>query len=259
MLKGTLHNLGLSQKEVRIYTAVLYGSPLKTSQISRETGIPPQSVNSTLSKLIERGFIEQGSEGGVKRYYADPRSLLTLIDRRSQILNKERRELEKEMPKYLELEGRSKKFPRTTYYEGKEGQKRLFESMLDYWNKGAEKKLRAYGIQKFPKDMEGYLKEWVKKRHALGVKSQVIIGNGPEEYSITGKSNEFGRVVKNIDIGPQRASLHVLGDRAYAFSFENNVGVMIEERAIVNLLKDIFDNNWKSTTEGNKKLTRKTV
>ena len=245
-MKEILQNLGLSPKEIRIYLSVLHNSPMKTSQISREVSIPSQSINSTLLKLVELGFVEQGNERGVKRYFADARDLLVLVDRRSQILNKERRKLEKELPRYLDLEMRSKKFPRTTYYEGREGQKRLFEGILEYWKGGAEKRFRGYGIRIFPQDLRKDFFKWIKERHKLGVKSQVIIGNGPKTYSISGKSNELGRVVKNIDINAERASLLIVGNRIYTFSFENNIGVMIEEPAIADLLKSVFDDHWKS-------------
>ena len=244
MIKNTLKILGLSNKEIRIYLSILNNNPIKTSQIAREVGIPPQSINSILSKLTENGFIEQGNISGVKQYFADYRDLFTLIDKRSQSFSKERKNLEEEMSKYLKLTN-PKNNPRTTYHEGYEGLKRVFEGMLEYWKSGAEKQFRAYGIRKFPKELEGFLINWIKERHTLGVTSRVIIGKGPKEYTISGKMNEYGRTVKKIDIDPERAAIYIAGDRIYTFSFENKIGVTIEEPAIAELLKNVFDNHWK--------------
>ena len=59
--------------------------------------------------------------------------------------------------------------------------------------------------------------------------------------------NVLGRTIKQLPMDPQKASLYIVGDRLYLFSFEDKVGVMIENKAIARLLNEIFGIQWEQT------------
>jgi len=91
-----------------------------------------------------------------------------------------------------------------------------------------------------------YLYDFVKKRHAYGVKTELFIGKGEDDFMITdGRSSALGRTVKHLNMPPQQAGAYIVGDAVYLFSYRDNVGIKIENAAIVELLKASFDDHWK--------------
>ena len=93
--------------------------------------------------------------------------------------------------------------------------------------------------------MEDFVRDFVKKRHNLGVATRLLIGEGEDDFKISKESDKLGRDIKHIDIAPQKAGIYLVGDRVYMFSYEDEVGVMIENKNINNFLKEIFEVEWK--------------
>lgn len=245
-MEKTLKQLGLAEKEARVYMALANASPAKAGTLARDTSLPRQTINSTLKKLLQRGFVTQGKLRGINQYFTDPKDLLVIIDRQKQALDRERRDLEKALPALIEKQHRPKTFPKVSYYEGVSGMKQLFEHILKYYKKNGERRFRAYGINKFGEVLGDYLYDFVKKRHAYGVKTELFIGKGEDDFMITdGRSSALGRTVKHLNMPPQQAGAYIVGDAVYLFSYRDNVGIKIENAAIVELLKASFDDHWK--------------
>jgi hypothetical protein len=58
---------------------------------------------------------------------------------------------------------------------------------------------------------------------------------------------KYGRKIKHIDIEPQKSGVYLVGDRVYLFSYEDEVGVMVENKNIANFLKEIFEVEWRQS------------
>jgi sugar-specific transcriptional regulator TrmB len=242
MITKTLNSLGLDQKESSVYLALVKRGFASASQLANQTGLPRQTVYSILNRLIELEFIEQSDKRGVKAFLADPNKLFSLLDKQKQILEKNRKLLQDDIAEIIPVPVSSKALPKIQYYEGRTGLVRLFDSILDLYKKGASKNFRGYGINKYKEALGDYLYEFVKKRDAYGVNSRLFIGQGPDDF--TDDKNPMGRKVKRLEIKPQKAGLYLVGDRVYLFSFEDNVGVMVENDNIAELLKRVFDDHW---------------
>ena len=72
----------------------------------------------------------------------------------------------------------------------------------------------------------------------------MFIGKGDNDFGITNEKNKLQREVKQLVIEPQEAGIYLAGDRVYLFSYADTVGVMIENEAIVKILKANFDAQW---------------
>ena len=136
--------------------------------------------------------------------------------------------------------------PEVNFYSGALGQMKLFEGILEIYKKGKSKKFRGYGINQLSssKFLDDYLNYFVKKRHSFGVETSLFIGQGKDDFGITNDTNALGRTIKHIDIESQMAGIYYVQDRMYLFSYKDNVGIMIRNKTIVQMLKDIFDDHW---------------
>ena len=244
MIEDVLKKLGLDTKEAKIYLALVKFGPSPASSVSKEVSLPRQTVYTLLQGLVTREFVAQGDRRGVKQFIADPGSLIQLLEKQKTALDERQKAIEKEMPKLLSLQKRKEPFVRVQYYEGKDGMKRLFESILDYYRRGETKEFRGYGVNMMHEAMGDYLFEFIRRRHELGVKTNLFIAKGPDDFGITDPSKAAGRTVKRLNMEPQMSGMYLVGDRIYLFSFDDHVGVMVENASIARLTRVVFDDQW---------------
>ncbi len=245
-----LKKLGLSEKEAFVYLALLKTGLAGAARIAREAALARQTTYSLLADLVEKGFIEQSDRKGVRQFYADPNELIKLVGRQRDELEKERKILEQELPKLLVENKRATALPIVQYYEGQEGMKRLFVNILEQYKKGKLKLFRGLGINRFYGGMEDTLREFVEKRSAYGVRTNLLIANAPDNFGIHDEQTALGRNVRRLNIDEQQAGIYLVGNSAYFFSYKDNVGVMLENQAIVKFLQDTFDALWEKTPGG---------
>ena len=244
MIIETLKKIGLRDREAQVYVAVVKVSPAPASRIAKEARLPRQTVYSIIDDLVGEGFIEQSDRRGVKIFSANPENLLALLDRRKEEVAKNKQLVEKALPEFLSLQKRVRALPKVQYYEGEDGVKHLFENILEQYRKGGGKKFRGYGINKLKETLDEFLYDFIKKRGELGVETKLFVAQGPDDFGITSEGNRYGRKVKRIPMDPQKAAVYIVGDRVYLFSYEDDVGVMVENEKISNLLKVAFDDHW---------------
>jgi HTH-type transcriptional regulator, sugar sensing transcriptional regulator len=255
MIAKLLKEIGLNEKEAQIYLSLVKLGTSSAAEIAHEVKLPRQTVYSILQPMVEQSLVEQSDKRGVKQFFTDPNHLLVLLDNQGKEIDKSRRQLEKEIPKLIEKQKRAKELPKVQYYEGRDGLKRLFENILEQHRRGKDKVFRGYGINKFRETLGKFLYDFVRKRARYGVTTNLFIGQGPDDFEITEKTR-YGRNVKRLKIDPQQAGIYLAGDRVYLFSYDDNVGVMVENKAIVKLLKGVFDDHWSFYPEPKSKQTK---
>lgn len=242
-----LQQLGLSEKEVSVYLALIKTGLANAATIAREAGLARQTTYSLLDGLTVKQFVQQSDKKGVRQFYADPNQLVKLINQRKEELETHKRVVEEELPKLLAKSRRARALPIVQYYEGTEGLKRLFENILERYKKGKLRIFRGYGINQFYEGMEDFLKYFVVERHRYGVDSKIFIANAPDAFGVEDSGASLGRSFKRLDIEEQQAAVYMVGNAVYLFSYKDNVGVMIENQAIAQYLKDTFDIFWEKT------------
>lgn len=245
MFEDLLTKIGFSKKEVGLYLVTLRIGPASAPQIAREIKIPRQTAYTLLAEMAVKGYIEQSNRRGVKQFFAEPEQLTTLIEKRKKEAEDQRVFLEKEMPKILALRPKKVSLPKVLYYEGENGLRRLFENILDQYKKGEREIFRGYGINKIQGLLHDYIPDFIKERHEYGAETHLFIGRGENDFEIKDTESAYGRKVKQLDMEPQMAGLYLVGDRLYLFSYEDLVGVMIENTAITRLMKNVFEDHWK--------------
>ncbi len=246
-LQKTLLKCGLDEKEARIYLATVKVGPSPLSKIAREAGVLRQTTYSIVSNLVQRGFIEESDRAGVKQFFADPKKLLLLLERQKEALETSKNDVEQLLPEFERIRlSRTTKIPSVRYYSGDEGVQEAFEDILDHYKTGSEKKFRGYGVNTMRDILGDYLPEFIRRRGELGVETDLFVAEGDDDFEIT-ETTQYGRKVKRIAMPKQNAGAYVAGKRLYLFSYTDKVGVVIENKAIVDLLTQAFDDHWKKS------------
>lgn len=246
MIRDTLLNLGLNNKEIDIYLATVKLGTSSAATIAKEVRLPRQTVYSIIQDLVEQEYIDQSDTRGVKQFFVDPHKLFFLIDRWKRRLDRNRRILEQDINELLAMQGKRKgAFPRMQYYDGIDGLKRLFNAMLEQFKGKKSRSFRGYGVNTYPAELDSFLRQFIRQRAGLGVNTSLFIAEGPDNFD----SEKFGREVKRLNIPSQEASLYLVGDCIYLFSYRDNVGTMIENTAMAELLKRVFDDHWEKSPD----------
>lgn len=237
--------LGLNNKDLLIYKRLLIIRQSVVSQIGCDLSIPRQTALSVLNKLQKLGLVHVSSRSGVRLFIADPSDIKKAILKKHEDLHRAGFDAEEIIPELEKDQRRNYKKPIIKYYDGKFGLRNLFQSMLTYYQSpGSIKEFRGYGLNTYRNaSVRTYLSHFIKKRKKLGVKTRLLIGKGPEDFT-GGKSDELNIQTRHMDTDPQNAGVYILEDKVYMFSFSDNAGVVVENKAIAKFLKLAFDDHW---------------
>lgn len=238
--------LGFTLPETAVAIALLHRGSGRASEIAQDVRIPRQTTYSILAKLVHDGLVTPTSGKGVRRFTLDYGQLMHYIEERKDELERIRESLRNGYAPSVAIQESQSRLPRVAYYEGATGLGHLFESMLEVYRKGKSKKFRGYGINFLAstRGLEDYVRSFLEERGRLGVSADLFIARGPDDFKITNESSRLGRNIKHLDIDEQNAGIYLVGNRVYLFSFKENVGVVVENQAIAEFLKNAFDDHW---------------
>ena len=152
-----LRELGLSNGQIAVYSAILEIGVSSLNKIQEKTGIERRNIYDILNKLIEKGMISYTEERGKKVYQCThPRKILEEIKKRQIKLQ----ELEKKIPDVNNIFNLSKTEIRAEVYRGNEAIKAILNEALDYresyWIGGNS------GVENTP--LKNWFKHWMRKR-----------------------------------------------------------------------------------------------
>ena len=159
---STLKELGLSEGEVKTYSAVLKIGISTINEIHEKTAIERRNIYDILNKLIKKGLISYTIEKGKRTYQCvNPARLVEGIKRKEEKL----KNLEKQIPEMIKIYKNSKPKITAEIYRGKEGIKAIFEDMLNY-----KENYFIGGRWYVTKEMPSYWSHYDKRRIELKVK-----------------------------------------------------------------------------------------
>lgn len=124
-----LKELGLSDGQIAVYSAVLELGISTLNKIHEKTGIERRNIYDILNKLIERGFIAYTVEKGKKTFQCThPIRISEEIKKRQEAL----KELNSQVPIMASLFDVKKPEIRAEVYRGNEAMKALLDETLNY-------------------------------------------------------------------------------------------------------------------------------
>ena len=161
-----LKKIGLSDGEIKIYSALLDLGKSPINKIHEKIGIERRNIYDILNKLIEKGLIIYVTENKKKLFQiSHPSKIIGYIEEKKHILNKTEEELKKQIPTIIEKFNLKKTDINAEIYRGNEGVKAVWEDMLNY------KAVYWIGAGRYvPKKHPIWFTNWNKRRIKLKVK-----------------------------------------------------------------------------------------
>lgn len=180
MLINILEQIGINEKEAKVYLACLRLGPSPVRRIAEETGVNRGTCYDLLRALMKKGLVSYYHQDKHKYFVAeDPKNLEELVVFQEKKIKKTRQEITKIIPELKSIYDNAEDKPVVKYYEGLAGIKTILKDVLNSFSvdKGGQyfvysaADIRDYLYQAFP--------EFTRERIQKKIKVKVIaIGSG---------------------------------------------------------------------------------
>ena len=219
-----LRKIGLSEGEIKVYSALLDLGISPLNKVHEKTGIERRNIYDILNKLIERGLITYSVENKKRVFQiSHPNKIIGYIEEKKHNLDETEKEIIKEIPSLTEKFNFKRPLINAEIYRGNEGVKAVWEDMLNY------KAVYWIGSGRYvPKMLPHFFANWNKRRIELKVKWYNLlryelrreIKPMPLEY-VKFLPKEFSGNPTVIGVYGDKVVNFLFGDYFFAFLIEN--------------------------------------
>ncbi len=233
-----LKQLGISDKEARVYLAALELGTASAKEISIKAGIQRTHFYDLSRQLIEMGLLRQVAEGKKAMFTAtDPEMLVSLQQQKA-------RELERILPQLKAIQNNSEEKPKISYYQGVAGINQINADTLNY-----KTEIVAFTTPRFAsiKDKK-FGEEYIKNRCKSGNKVRVIGEMSTELMALKQRDGQDLRETRLLpkDTFSSEIEIGVYGHKTCIIDYKNEFGFIVEGKEIAKTLKNIFEIVWQS-------------
>lgn len=235
-LVQVLTNLGLNEKEAKVYLAGMQSGTAVVSEIAQAAKINRVTTYDILEKLKQRGLVSFFTKKKIKYFtVTDPEVVLQEYEKRTD-------ELRRSMPKFKNLLGETS-HPRIRYFEGLEGIKAIYADTLN----SSTEILNYSNSHEIRKNWPNYDNEYVKKRIEKNIYLRGICPKDKEGEmvkSLDHSSNREMRLLPNDQFNFSN-EINIYDDKVAIISFKDElIGMIIESVEIANSQRAIFNMCW---------------
>lgn len=245
-IASKLGKLGLKNKEITIYLSILSMGRGNITDISKKTGIKRTSIYQYLETLLKENLIYQTAVKKRTFYVSEnPKKIIKLLENRKNEIEDRKKDIEKIMPNLESLYSMSFSKPSINFYEGKDGIKTVYNEMIS-----SHKNIYSFFSPKKFFEIFSYAendKLLMDFFHNGGMLYNLIEKSAETEKRLNIK--KYGAFVKNKVLPDNfkfETDLLIGNDSVAMISFSNLTGVIVKDKAITDLQKNIFKHVWKS-------------
>lgn len=235
MLKKVLENIGLNEKEAKVYLANIQLGLSPASKIAKKAGLNRVTVYDILLKLIEKGFVTRHKKKDTYNFSAvDPEILAMDFESKS-------RDFKESVGDFKRLTGETS-HPQIQYFEGIEVIKKIYLDTLS-----AKDEMLSYANpEKIVKYWPNHYKEYVPERMKRNIYLKAIAPNNAKSREVARKDwdcKRESRLVKQ-DFSEE---ICIYNDKVAIISYDDKelIGMIIKNKNIANTQRAIFEMAWK--------------
>lgn len=253
----SVEDLGLSQKEARVYLANLSLGPATVQQIADQSGIKRVTTYVILEALASLGLVSQSAQGRKTFFNAeDPVALRRLLEKKQEEIKEQRQHFDDLLPQLSTLKSLPKDAPNVKFYDSAEGIRSIMSSFLASQKDTGDNIL--YGISNidqvyafFP---EIQANQSNPARVKAGLKSKLIYtsAEGPIFKDTDKKMGRESRYLP-LDKYPLNGDVDIWGDHIVMLSLTGPrpIGITIQSKELAKSLRALFDLAWEASKKYN--------
>ncbi|MBU1019472.1 MAG: helix-turn-helix domain-containing protein [Patescibacteria group bacterium] len=248
----SLVKFGLSEKEARVYLALMELGPSSVTEVSKKSKVTRTNAYHLLSSLEIRGLVNSHENKGKMIYSAEnPARIVQML--KDEIVNKKAQldEAESILPElkeaYNDPEGKLK----VRFYEGVEGVVSAYEDTLT-----SDTPIMAYAsVEHQHAFFPGYFPEYYKRRTQKGIHVDCILAYTKESFRVKGLDKKHLRktyiIPADFTISPE---INIYDDKVAILSLKEKFAVIIQSKDVADAFKKLFRLAYERAGEYDEKL-----
>ncbi len=230
--------LGIGRDALSVYLASLELGVANIQELSRKSGVKRTSIYNFIDELKLKQFLTEIKRGKRKLVLAtNPRLLIDTQKSRVDFL-------ESMMPELLAINNEAKNKPRVSYYEGFEGIKEVYNSML-------RDKQVIYAWEDLDQAQKTFPKKFFEsypvERSKLTIPFRSIVKDSPFARKFTFDNDKrLSRQSKFISASNLGTEINIFGNKVALFNLRKStpLAVLIQDHEIAETLKIIWQELW---------------
>jgi sugar-specific transcriptional regulator TrmB len=247
MLIDVLKNLGLSETEVKVYTALLPLGTTPASTVGMRLNMPRPTAKYTCEQLQKKGLVTAFVKNSTFLYTAkEPEALHSILATERKQIEKKGNELEKVMGELKQLFNTEVQLPKVQFFEGAENINKVLEDAL------AEDQ-PLYGCLYIDETVHPTVLEYVEKvylpeRKRKQSPTRSLFNDNPLTQDYRKHDADMNRISLLVptDQFPFEICFHIYGKKVafYSYRSEDLTGIIIEHPLIHNMQFSLFKMAW---------------
>jgi len=232
--------LGLSDKEARVYVAILEQGPSSPQEISHISGLKRPTVYVILGELMERGIVSFIPYSKKKMYRViSPDELFQNVENKIKIVKEK-------LPEIKSLQKSDSEKPYTLFFDGVEGIKQIMSYKLEEMQNDELLHFMSITSKKTIDLFEGF-REYNRELRNKKISMRGITPSDSLLKTYRKEDKEFGREVKEVDLHEYKSNVSIEMGKTWVkiVDLYNLQGIIIQNETITRSLKQIFEMIWK--------------
>lgn len=240
-----LKKAGFDDKEIAVYLAAVMLGSAPASEIAKEAKIRRSTCYGILEDLAEKGLATKTEKGKVLHFDIENIDLLkTYIVNQKQSFTKIEKDVGEFLPELKKLQKQADFRSEAEYFEGVNGIKSAFESVLPDVKKMAKKNLPLFMHGSTSKILEIWpdFPEYVKRRGKTGIKVHML------NWETMPKPMVGVATYYNVRYLPDKytypGGTNILEDKILLLDVDSLFAVIIKNKRLTEMMRIFFDFMW---------------
>ena len=247
-----LKSLGFSEKEARVYLALLELGPSTTTEIARKSKINRTTGYDILESLASEGLVNLIGETKIQKFVAEnPQKVVTFLENKVKQDQDRLNQARSLLPELLSVYNIKEK-PKVRFYEGLSGLQEAFEDTLS-----AKGEILAYavGADMFEALGHDYFQNYSKKRIENKINVRVIAPDDQDSLAVV--LNDKKELRESLLIPKDKfyfsVETNIYNNKIMISSWKEKFAIIIESEEITNAQRKTFELAWLGAKQLQKK------
>lgn len=240
MFEQFLEEVGLSEKEAKVYLALLQVDRDTIPDLSKRTGVNRTTVYPVLESLQKKGLVSEVQEGKKVTYMAEPPERLeTFVERQKVVFEEKAARLKDMIPQIKSIQRESGERPVVKYFEGRDGAISAYEEFYTF-----DPNIEEEGYFIFNRDLlrqvftDEELQKFLDIREKKKLLPTSVYNYSQGEYPFTTKGIKRTRIDEKKY--PIKCDISVTRDRVVITTLGDTVsGFLITSQDIADTIKSL--------------------
>jgi sugar-specific transcriptional regulator TrmB len=247
LIKELLKNLNFSEKEIKIYLALLELGQAKAQAIARKTNINRTTVYDLLEILQNKGLISKYKKGGATYFNAlEPKRLINYLDRekeeQNKIIEKQKQKVAELLPQLISLQNIDTSKPKVRFFEGEKGMREAYEDTLT-----SKEMILAYAnVKTMNEGLPNFFPGYYQRRAGKKIFIRGIFPRNQECFDRAKHNQAEMRDVRYLPAKEMTFSpeINFYDNKMLIASWKEKMAIIIESKELVDLQKLIYNLLW---------------